>query len=150
MTSEFSDSDVAAVSMGSETPVNVSSGQSAGKLPNDLNTEDSNGGATIPSSSTIVPLPKRIGRYSIHEVLGLGGMGIVYRGIDETLMRTVAVKTLKNVKIEADKKEQFLAEARRLAKLSHPNVVQIYDVGKVSQRPYFVMEFLEDSRSHQG
>ena len=70
-------------------------------------------------------------------------MGIVYRGIDETLMRTVAVKTLKNVKIEADKKEQFLAEARRLAKLSHPNVVQIYDVGKVSQRPYFVMEFLE-------
>ena len=143
MTSEFSDSDVAAVSMGSEAPVNVSSGQSAGKLPNDLNTEDSKGGATIPSSSTIVPLPKRIGRYSIHEVLGLGGMGIVYRGIDETLMRTVAVKTLKNVKIEADKKEQFLAEARRLAKLSHPNVVQIYDVGKVSQRPYFVMEFLE-------
>ena len=47
-------------------------------------------------------------------------MGIVYRGIDETLMRTVAVKTLKNRKIEADKKEQFLAEARRLAKLSHP------------------------------
>ena len=91
--------------MGSEAPVNVSSGQSAGKLANDLNTEDSKGGATIPSSSTIVPLPKRIGRYSIHEVLGLGD-GHCFRGIDETLMRT-AVKTLKNVKIEADKKEQF-------------------------------------------
>ena len=61
-------------------PVNVSSGQSSGKLANDLNTEDSNGGATIPSSSTIVPLPKRIGRYSIHEVLGLGGWALFIEG----------------------------------------------------------------------
>jgi len=92
--------------------------------------------------SQLIPLPKRIDRYSIHEVLGVGGMGVVYRGIDESLMRTVAVKTIKNPKIESSMQELFLAEARRLAKLNHPNVVRIYDVGKTGQRPYFVMEYL--------
>jgi len=125
----------------SKGSANVSIGNTGGKFVYTGKTEQSSD--TKPSSSTIIPLPKRIGRYSIHEVLGLGGMGIVYRGIDETLMRTVAIKTLKNEKTEAAKKEQFLAEARRLAKLSHPHVVQIYDVGKIAQRPYFVMEFLE-------
>jgi predicted hydrocarbon binding protein len=145
MTSEIGEAE-AAQNEGTETPVNVSSGATGAKFVYTGKTERSSDGDTkhgLPSSSTIIPLPKRIGRYSIHEVLGLGGMGIVYRGIDETLMRTVAIKTLKNVKTESEKKEQFLAEARRLAKLSHPNVVQIYDVGKVAQRPYFVMEFLE-------
>ena len=73
----------------------------------------------------------------------MGGMGVVYRGTDETLIRTVAIKTLKNLKTSEQQSSQFFAEARRLAKLSHPNVVQIYDVGKIGQRPYFVMEFLE-------
>ncbi len=141
MTSEIDESEVESGT--DEVPVHISSGNSAGQFVYTGKTEQSSDSDTLPSSSTIVPLPKRIGRYSIHEVLGLGGMGIVYRGIDETLMRTVAIKTLKNVKIEDAKKEQFLAEARRLAKLNHPNVVQIYDVGKVAQRPYFVMEFLE-------
>lgn len=141
MTSEIDESEMDSGT--GDVPVHVSSGNTAGKFVYTGKTEQSSDSDTLPSSSTIVPLPKRIGRYSVHEVLGLGGMGIVYRGIDETLMRTVAIKTLKNVKIEDSKKEQFLAEARRLAKLSHPNVVQIYDVGKVAQRPYFVMEFLE-------
>ena len=143
MTFDTSDSDSNAENLENQKGVQVTSGKGNSHFVYEGKTEQSADHQTTPSTSTIIPLPKRIGRYSIHEVLGLGGMGIVYRGIDETLMRTVAVKTLKNVGIEQEKKEQFLAEARRLAKLSHPNVVQIYDVGKISQRPYFVMEYLE-------
>jgi predicted Ser/Thr protein kinase len=96
-------------------------------------------------TGSVLPLPERMGRYSIHEILGYGGMGVVYRGVDETLQRVVAIKTVKSLKISSHKQEQFFAEARRLARLDHPNVVRIYDVGKVGKRPYFVMEYLEGS-----
>lgn len=138
MTSDSIDADKSTGMQSAE----VSSGNGGGFVY-DGRTDDSKKMDTTPTSSNVIPLPKRIGRYSIHEVLGLGGMGIVYRGIDETLMRTVAIKTIKNMKTDSTKREQFLAEARKLAKLSHPNVVQIYDVGKIAQRPYFVMEYLE-------
>jgi hypothetical protein len=95
------------------------------------------------STENVLPLPERMGRYSIHEILGYGGMGVVYRGIDEALQRVVAIKTVKSLKVSNHKQEQFFAEARRLARLDHPNVVRIYDVGKVGKRPYFVMEYLE-------
>lgn len=88
-------------------------------------------------------LPKQMGRYAIQDVLGVGGTGIVYRAIDESLMRPVAIKTLKSPKVGQSLRDQFLAEARRLAKLNHPNVVRIYDVGKVGSQPYFIMEHLE-------
>ena len=96
-------------------------------------------------TGNLIPLPERMGRYSIHEILGYGGMGVVYRGVDETLQRVVAIKTIKSLKISSRRQEQFFAEARRLARLDHPNVVRIYDVGKVGKRPYFVMEYLEGS-----
>ena len=70
-------------------------------------------------------------------------MGIVYRGADEALMRTVAIKTLKDSQIDATKRALFLEEAKRLARLNHQNVVRIFDVGEFGKRPYFVMEYLE-------
>ncbi|WP_419188496.1 serine/threonine-protein kinase [Stieleria bergensis] len=55
----------------------------------------------------------------------------------------MAIKTLKSPKVGQELRDRFQAEARRLAKLNHPNVVRIYDVGKVGGQPYFVMEYLE-------
>lgn len=89
-----------------------------------------------------MPFPKRLGRYSIHEILGVGGMGVVYRATDETLNRIVAIKTLKSVKVGRELADPFIEEARAMARLSPENVVRVYDVGEIGGRPYFVMEHL--------
>jgi hypothetical protein len=92
--------------------------------------------------SSILPFPKRCGRYTIQEIIGVGGMGVVYRGIDESLGRVVAIKTLKSVSVDRELADVFLEEARAMARLTHENVVRVYDVGVVDTRPYFVMEYL--------
>ncbi|MEM6994905.1 MAG: protein kinase [Myxococcota bacterium] len=83
----------------------------------------------------------RVGRYRIDGILGRGAMGIVYRAHDEELSRDVAIKVLNT----ADPKA-LVAEARSLARLIHPNVVAVYDVGTVEDdgptRVYMVMELL--------
>ncbi len=94
------------------------------------------------NKSGSIPHPKRIDRYLINEVLGVGGMGVVYQATDEVLKRKVAIKTLKSVAIEQQLTEQFLEEARAMARVSHENVIRIFDVGLFSKRPYFVMEYL--------
>lgn len=88
------------------------------------------------------PLPKKLGRYAISEVIGKGGMGIVYKATDDALNRIVAIKTLKTLEIDKELENFFLEEARAMARLTHPNVVRVYDVGIEKSRPYFVMEYL--------
>lgn len=85
--------------------------------------------------------PMQLGRYENLQLLGQGGMGAVYRGFDPSLHRTVAIKVM------LGQNPEFLArferEARAVAKLSHPNVVQVYDFGRDEQgNPFFVMELL--------
>ena len=83
-------------------------------------------------------------RYRLGELLGAGGMALVYRGYDRELARPVAVKLLAdNLAGDPAFRQRFLREARAAARLSHPNVVQIYDVGELDGRPYFVMEYVE-------
>src|SRR5882724_3258091 len=83
-------------------------------------------------------------RYQLAELLGAGGMALVYRGYDRELARPVAVKLLAdNLASEASFRQRFLREARSVARLSHPNIAQVYDVGELSGRPYFVMEYVE-------
>jgi len=94
------------------------------------------------TDSSILPFPRKCGRYTIQEIIGVGGMGVVYRGVDETLGRVVAIKTLKSVSVDRELADVFLEEARSMARLSHDNVVRVYDVGVVDGRPYFVMEYL--------
>ncbi|MEM6731594.1 MAG: serine/threonine-protein kinase [Myxococcota bacterium] len=77
----------------------------------------------------------------LEELAGEGGMGSVFRARDERLGRTVAVKLLRAE--EADTRERAAREARALARLSHPGVVQIHDVGEDDGRPYLVMEWVE-------
>ena len=89
-----------------------------------------------------------LGRYEILEELGRGAMGIVYKGRDPKLGRLTAIKTIRFTddfdEDQAGKiREQFYREAEVVAKLSHPNIVTIYDVGEDLDLSYLAMEYLE-------
>ncbi len=83
------------------------------------------------------------GRYTIERELGHGGMAIVYLARDEELRRHVAIKVLA-VHLAGDEtfRARFLREARLAGRLSHPNVVQVYDAGETDGRPFIVMEYV--------
>jgi serine/threonine protein kinase len=83
----------------------------------------------------------RLGPYEIVALLGAGGMGVVYRARDERLQRDVAVKILPpGVLTNEAARSRFRKEARALAKLSHPNIAAVYDVGEQDGMDYLVME----------
>jgi serine/threonine protein kinase len=92
-----------------------------------------------------VPLPKLAGRYEIKEVLGQGGMGLVYRARDVLIRRDVALKTLRDIP-QSSSLQLFYKECDVLASMSHPNIVEIFDVGEFEEegekKPYFVMPLL--------
>ncbi len=83
-------------------------------------------------------------RYRLDRLAGTGGMAVVYRGYDLLLDRPVAVKVLREP-YDSDPafRARFLAEARAAARLDHPNIIHIYDVGEDQTRPYIVMELVE-------
>lgn len=92
-------------------------------------------------------LPAKIGRYRIERELGQGAMGRVYLARDLELEREVALKTIKARDLSQEKREAFLErfrnEARAAAKLHHPNIVQVYDVGEDPEfGPYLVFEYV--------
>jgi predicted Ser/Thr protein kinase len=88
----------------------------------------------------------RLGRYQVDQLLGQGGMGAVYLAHDPSLGRPVAVKVIHPRQATPESKERFLREARAVARLSHPNVVRVYDIGVEADGPreihYIVMEFV--------
>ncbi|MBR0519630.1 serine/threonine protein kinase, partial [bacterium] len=84
-----------------------------------------------------------IGRYQVIRELGRGGMGIVYEGIDPILDRQVAIKVLPPKKTASKKSVQrFLREARVSARLDHPHIVKIYDIGEEDGMFHIVMEYV--------
>ena len=85
----------------------------------------------------------RVGRYDLRERLGSGGMGVVYAAYDAELGRRVAVKLLHETGAEGQARDRILREAQALARLSHPNVVQIYEIGAVGRQVFVAMEFAE-------
>ncbi|MGE4215158.1 MAG: Stk1 family PASTA domain-containing Ser/Thr kinase [Anaerotignaceae bacterium] len=83
------------------------------------------------------------GRYEIIEKIGTGGMAVVYCAKDQKLDRNVTVKVLKEEFVgDEDFKARFKTEARSAAKLSHPNIVNVYDVGEDNGVQYIVMEYV--------
>ena len=90
-----------------------------------------------------------LGRYEIQEEIGQGAMGTVYLGLDPKINRQVAIKTLGYDTVPAEELEEvktrFLREAEAAGKLSHPNIVTIYDVGEEHDTAYMAMELLEGS-----
>ena len=82
-----------------------------------------------------------VGRYRLGPVLGRGGAASVHQGLDERLMRQVAIKVFRH-DADPDLVRRFEAEARLLARLHHPGLVEIFDFGHTAQGPYLVLELL--------
>ena len=83
-------------------------------------------------------------RYLVTDRIGAGGMGIVYRAVDEQLHRPIALKFLApDVSQDINRLAQFRNEARVLAALNHPHIVTIYEVGQVGPTPFIAMELIE-------
>jgi eukaryotic-like serine/threonine-protein kinase len=84
------------------------------------------------------------GRYRLEARIGTGGMSSVYRAIDETLERPVAIKLMnREIASDSDQLERFRREARAVAQLSHPHIVGVIDAGEDQGRPYIVLEYVE-------
>jgi serine/threonine-protein kinase len=85
------------------------------------------------------------GRYEIKEILGMGGMGVVYRAFDRELAEPLAIKTLRTEVVGSDgvALERFKQEIRLARKITHRNVVRTYDLGETGGTYYITMEFVE-------
>jgi len=96
--------------------------------------------------SSATDQPTHFGKYEVIDVLGQGNMGIVYRCLDPHIHRTVAIKTVSCDGLSAQAKQQILGrfsqEIKAVGRLSHPNIVSIYESGDVDGMPYFVMEYI--------
>ncbi len=103
-------------------------------------TEIENGAESLPE----------IAGYEVLALIGEGGMGSVYRARQPRLQRTVAIKTIRaGRQARADQLERFRAEAEAVARLRHPNIIQIYEVGTWQGQPYFSMEFVAEGNLAQ-
>ena len=92
--------------------------------------------------------PATLGRYKVLKELGRGAMGLVYLGKDPTIHRFVAIKTMRLDQIEGEDKlrevkSRFFREAESAGRLSHPNIVTIYDAGEQGELGYIAMELIE-------
>lgn len=109
------------------------------------------GGSRRGESTAILEGVERptLGRYELLEELGRGAMGIVYKGLDPKINRTVAIKTIHFDDVEAaalpQVKERFFREAQAAGGLNHPNILTIYDSGEETDVAWIAMEFLKGS-----
>ena len=87
-------------------------------------------------------------RYELSAELGRGGTGTVFLAHDPDLDRDVAVKILTNHGFGTAGRAQLQQEAQSIAKLNHPNIVSVYDVGELEQTPFIVMEYVEGKDLH--
>jgi tRNA A-37 threonylcarbamoyl transferase component Bud32 len=113
------------------------------------------GAATVPELTTPleksngavrVPAGRRVGRYTLMQEIGRGGMGVVYKAYDSQLDRVVALKIVRGINIsQSEEVERFHREAKAAAKLEHPNIIAIHDVGEADGDPYYTMTFVSGS-----
>jgi serine/threonine-protein kinase len=91
--------------------------------------------------------PTRLGKYEILGVLGKGAMGVVYKARDPHIDRVVAIKTVRKDLVDSDLAEQFMGrfrnEARAAGRLSHPNIIAIYEYGEEDNVAYIAMEYVD-------
>jgi len=91
-----------------------------------------------------IELKDLLSKYDLQEKIGEGGMGVVYKAVQRSMARTVALKIL-SPKYAAKKKyvEQFIKEARAAGQFNHPNIIQVHDVATENEIHYFSMEFVD-------
>lgn len=106
---------------------------------------------TCPACGETILIPGRLGGFKVLSLLGRGAMGEVYRGYDTKLERPVAIKVLQG-RFATDQrlKDWFLAEARAIATLNDPHIVQIYSLGEHREYPFIVMELVEGVQLDDG
>src|SRR5438552_67832 len=98
------------------------------------------GGHVSKAGEATVGVGDMVGRYRILGCIGVGGMAEVFLALDDSLGRQAAVKLLGRQHLgDATLRRRFLSEARALARLSHPNLITVYEAGTVGERPYFAM-----------
>ncbi|MCW5808761.1 MAG: serine/threonine protein kinase, partial [Deltaproteobacteria bacterium] len=94
----------------------------------------------------VEPVGATLGRYRLERELGAGGMGVVHAAFDPDLERRVALKVLRSRaqgRDETDAQRRLLREARAMARLAHPNVVTVHEVGSANGRDFVAMELVE-------
>ena len=111
-------------------------------------------GPYITAGSFVPPSPQelasRLPNLEVTELLGHGGMGVVYKGRQPYLDRNVAIKVVRpDAGNEEESQQRFIREARSLAKLMHPYIVTIFDFGKAGDLCYLVMEYVEGTSLRQ-
>src|SRR5579864_3947992 len=84
----------------------------------------------------------KLGQYEVQDFLGQGAMGLVYRAYHAQLERTGAVKVMQAISPDADSVARFRHEAQAIAKMRHPNIVDVYDFGEVEGTPYMIVEYV--------
>ncbi len=119
------------------TPADVTGTASTGTAPTGV--APTLASAPPPASRARAAMPTSLGRYPIVAELGAGGMGIVYRARDATLGRALAIKLIRPRHGGTEGRARFLREAQAMARLQHPNVVPIFDVGEHGDAVYLVM-----------
>lgn len=97
-----------------------------------------------PTCGCTILVPRLFGDFLLEEIIGQGGMAVVYRALDLTLHRDVAIKVLnEDITAEEGASERFLREGRAAAAINHINVIPIYSAGQVEDLPCLVMQFME-------
>ncbi len=99
---------------------------------------------------TSFQMPERIGPYKIQAVIGQGGMGTVYKAVQESPRRPVALKVVKRGVVSRSARKRFEYEAQTLGRLRHENIAQIYEAGTHEgdggSQPYFAMEYIPNAK----
>src|SRR5215472_13593905 len=92
---------------------------------------------------TTVEVGSQLGTYRIEAILGVGGMGEVYRALDTKLNRSVAIKLLSDHVSDPAARRRFQREAQMASSLNHPHILTVYDAGEFDGRQYLVTEFVD-------